>query len=146
MASQSKTLTPPLAVGRLAYGTFWRIEPGGVSEYDASQVLWKALQDTGKVKEDDDLSDHIDVLVEDYGAHVTYVDKTYTIFFGHIIDDISTSENKFDEMALLRIMDLKTGNLRDDVKKSVKELIEKIPYSLRESFSSPQFFIAWGQA
>lgn len=138
------TTTKPPVCGRLCYGTYWKIDPSGITQWDASQLLWKALQDTGKVQEDDELGDHIDVLCEVYNAEVVYMDNTYTIFFGHIIEDVSTGENKFNEMALLSIMDLKQGTLREDVKKNVKNLIETIPYNLRDQFSRPGFFIAWG--
>lgn len=134
----------PKTVGRLAYGTYWRIPNTGVDQYDAAQLLWKALQDTGKVQEDDELADHIGVLCEQHGAQVVFMDGEYTVFWGTVVDDISTAENKFNEMALLSVMDLKQGVLRDDVKKSVKSQIEDIPYNLREKFSRPSFFIAWG--
>lgn len=145
MAPNSSNPEPVPVVGRLCYGTYWKIDPAGIKQWDATQLLYSALKGTGKVQEDDELADHIDVLCEDYNADVTIMDNVFTVFFGAVICDISTAENKFNEMALLSVMDLKQGVLRDDIKKNVKDMIEKIPYGLREQFSRPSFFIAWGR-
>lgn len=136
--------SPEPIIGRLCYGTYWKIDPAGIKQWDAEQLLYQALQSTGKVQEDDDLSDYIDVLCEDYKAMVMIDGKSYTIFFAHVITDISTAENKFNEMSILHVMDLDKGTLRNDVKESVKGIIDTIPYKLREHFSRPQFFVAWG--
>lgn len=138
--------TPEPVTGRLFYGVFWRIPPVGAAQWDATQLLYKALADTEGVEEDADLADYIDLMVERHGAQVTYVDNTYTLFFGHTLTDLSTDENKFEEMALLHVMNLDKGVLRDDVKADVKTMIEGIPYLLREKLSRPGFYIAWGRA
>lgn len=140
------TPTSEPVVGRLFYGVFWRIplEPVKVPD-EAQELLYKALQDLEGVEAEHDLADYIDVMAEHYDAQVTYMQQTYTLYIGHTITDISTSENKFEEMALLQVMDLDRGVLREDVKADVKAMIEAIPYSLREKFSRPGFYIAWGR-
>ncbi len=141
--SYNACMTEP-TLGRVFYGSYWRIASGGVAQWDAAQLLYKALQDTGKVQEDDELADHIDVLVTEYNAQVTYVNKEYTVYFGHNVLDLSSATNDFSEMALLSVMDLSNGVLREDVKEDVKRIIEQIPMGLREKLSRPGFHVAWG--
>jgi hypothetical protein len=113
-----------MLVGRLVYGTYWRV----TDPDEGAKALLMALEREDEGAELDDL---VDVLCEEHNASVAYLDGTYTIYYGHIVTDLSTAENKFDEMALLRCMDLKRGVLEDSLRDDVKRLIETVPYSLR---------------
>lgn len=133
-----------VSYGDIFYGVFWRIESNAVEE--AEKILRDALQ----ADDDKDLNDMLDDLSETHGAHVViHTDgdvKVRTVYFGHTISSVSESENKFDEMALLRSLDLEKGVLREDIKDSVKKKLEEIPYNLREHLTGPGFNMAWGRA
>lgn len=130
-----------MKTGELFYGSVWRVGPDELE--DAENELRNALEaDDGT-----DINDLADILSEKHDAHVEIqADGTRTFWFGHPIEVMNDGDTDFNEMALLRVMDLKQGTLREDIKKDVKAAIENVPYALREKFSSPGFKVAWGDA
>jgi hypothetical protein len=133
------------AVGRLFYGSYWRIPLTGPENWDATVLLYNALakETDEELDADSSLADLVDQFTN-LGAQVSLCDNIFTVYFGVVVTDLSTEENTFDEMALLRLMDLDKGTLEEDVKEHVKNLLQAIPYDLREKFSRPGFHIAWG--
>jgi hypothetical protein len=62
---------------------------------------------------------------------------------------ITDSSQDFDEMGLLRLMGTTergglTGSLDDSNRDKVRKMIQEVPMDLRNKFSAPGFFIAWG--
>src|SRR4051812_19065112 len=113
--------------GKIFYGSYWRI-PDDESE-GAEEVLRKAVETEDQETE---LEDLIDTLCEGFSnAHAVHHDNgDWTIVFGRQITTVSEADNDFDEMALLRVMDLQRGVLSDDVRKAMHRTIEEVPYNL----------------
>lgn len=124
----------------LFYGTFWRIDK---DDYDDAESF---LRDALEGDDEADFHDLADTLTEKYSGKVTYHDDHRTIWFGITITSLNESENKFDEMALLRVMDLDKGVLRQDEKDRMRKIMDEIPYKLREKLSNPKFGVAWSTA
>lgn len=124
-------------IGNLFYGSYWRIEADKQAE--ATAVLSDILDADGT-----DFSDLVDDLSETHDAMVAYHDDgTRTIYWGWPVGNVNEGDNDFDEMALMRVMDLSKGVLRPNVKESVRNTLEQVPYKLREYLSSPGFYVAW---
>src|SRR3954467_15367590 len=68
-----------LAVGRLVYGTYWKI----TDTEEAVPALLSALE-----RDDGELEDLIDVLCEEQNASAVYMDGTYTLYYGHVVTDV----------------------------------------------------------
>jgi hypothetical protein len=117
------------------FGSLWRIDEDHRAE--AEQILRDALTT------DEDFDDMLDTLAEKYNAKVSYDGEERTIVFGRQITTISHSDNSFDEMSLLRVMDLDKGVLLEEVRNEVKQQLEEVPYNLREHLSSPGFCTVW---
>ena len=126
------------AIGNLFYGSYWRIEA------DAREAAKATLSTALEADDGADFHDMLDDLCEKHDAHLAMHDEgTVTVYFGQPLTSVSEADNDFDEMALLRVMDLDKGVLRDDVKEKIKHVLEDVPYALRESLSSPGFYMAW---
>lgn len=123
----------------LFYGSYWRIGDTQDAREAATATLSTALEaDDGA-----EFYDMLDDMAEKFNAHIAFQGETVTVYFGHRLFHMSSDENDFDEMSLLRVMDLKTGVLEQSVKDSVKKTLEEVPYSLRGNLSSPGFYTAW---
>lgn len=126
------------SIGEIFFGCYWRIEKDQREEAEA--VLKNALE----ADDEADFNDMVDVLSEKYKAHVSFHDDgARTIVFGRQLTTVTEAENKFDEMALLRVMDLGKGVLQENVRNEVRTQLDEVPYSLREHLSSPGFCVAW---
>lgn len=123
--------------GEIFYGAFWRIEE------DGREAAEGVIRDTLEADDDTDLYDMLDDLASKHNAHVSFCKGTVTVYFGVPIATVTEAENKFDEMSLLRVMDLKNGSLRKDIKDQMTKVLDSIPYKLRDSLTPPVFGIAW---
>lgn len=119
------------------YGCFWRIEPD--KQEDAVNVLRNALE----ADDDADFYDMLDDLSSKHNAHVSFAQGVATVYFGVPIASLTEAENEFDEMALLRVMDLKNGSLQKSVREHMTKVMDSVPFTLRDHLSAPKFGVAW---
>lgn len=127
-----------MVTGEIFYGCYWRIEPDDKDQ--AAGTIRNAI----KADDDTDLYDMLDDLTATTGAHVAFGnDDVISVYYGVDISYVNESENKFDEMGLLRVMDLKNGSLRKDVRESMTQIMDKIPVELRDVLTPPVFGIVW---
>lgn len=125
-------------IANLFYGSYWRIED------DAKEAATSTLSNALEADDGMEFNDLLDDLCEKHDARLAmHDDGTVTVYFGQPVTTISEADNDFDEMALLRVMDLDKGVLEEGVKTSVKATLEDVPYYLREKLSSPGFYVAW---
>lgn len=126
-------------IGEIYYGSYWRIAKD--EREKAVEVIRGAINGGADL----DMFDLLDELDRQYkGAHVAlHGNGELTLIFGRRITTVTEADNDFHEMDLIRIMNLQQGNLRDDIRKDVREIIENVPVGLREELSSPKFCIAW---
>lgn len=130
-----------MKIAQVIYGVYWRIEKD--DEDSAAQALTDALQ----ADDDTDLYDLTDIFVTKYrDSHAVFSDDHKTLYLGLNISATNEGDNDFDEMALLRIMDLDKAVLRDSVRQSMRSLIETVPVDLRDKFSAPGFYVVWSEA
>lgn len=126
------------SIANLFYGSYWRIEK------DARDEATTLLSDALEADDGAEFHDLLDDLSEKHEAHLAmHQDGTVTVYFGHRLTTVMESSNDFEEMALLRVMDLDKGVLQDDVKEKVKGVLQGIPYAMRDKLSSPSFYVAW---
>jgi hypothetical protein len=123
--------------GEIFYGAFWRIEKDGREEATAT------IRDAIEANDGTDLYDMLDDLASKHNAHVSFSKDTITVYFGVPISTVTEAENKFDEMGILRVMDLQNGSLRKDVREEMTKVLDAIPYKLRDALTPPVFGIAW---
>jgi len=130
-----------LTIAEVFYGVYWRIEQD--KEEDAEQALTDALQaDDGT-----DLNDLMDQFVSKFkDTHLAFSEDHKTIYMGLPLTATNSGENEFDEMSILKVMDLDRGVLKDDVRKQMRDLIETVPVDLRGKFSAPGFYTVWSEA
>lgn len=124
--------------GEIFYGCFWRIENA-----DQDEDAITAIRNTLEADDGAELYDMLDELESKHKAHVSFNGSTVTIYFGVPLTSVSESGNDFDEMAILRVMDLEHGSLRKDVRQRMTKVMDDIPYTLRTHLSPPKFGIAW---
>jgi hypothetical protein len=124
--------------GEIFYGCFWRIENAAQDE-QAIAALRNALE----ADDDTDLYDMLDDLSSKHNAHVLFNGDTVTIYFGVPLTSVTEADNDFDEMALLRVMDLDNGSLKKNVREKMTKVMDAIPYSLRDRLTPPKFSIGW---
>lgn len=121
------------------YGCVWRIEKDDESQEQATSLLRSTLEADDNVE----LYDMLDDLESKHGAHVSFAQGVVTVYFGVPLSSISEAENEFDEMALLRVMDLDNGSLKKEVREHMTKVMDSIPFALRDSLSAPRFGVAW---
>jgi len=130
-----------MKIAQVFYGVYWRIEKD--AEEDAAKALIDALQ----ADDDTDLYDLCDKFESKFrDSHVVFSNDHKTLYLGLNISATNEGENDFDEMALLRIMDLDRAVLRDSVRQQMRQLIETVPVDLRSKFTAPGFYVAWSEA
>lgn len=129
-----------MASGEIFYGCYWRIKPDAHEQ--AATIFREALE----ASDDAELYDMLDDLESKHKAHVHFDGDTITVYFGVPITPVNQTDNEFDEMAILRVMDLEHGSLRKDVRDKMTKVMDDIPYQLRGSLTRPKFGVAWSSA
>jgi hypothetical protein len=128
-------------IAEVFYGVLWRIEK------DDEEAATQALSDALQADDDTDLNDLMDMFESKFDdTHVVYHDSHKTIYIGLPLSSTNETENEFNEMALIRIMDLDKGVLKDGIRKQVRDLLENVPVDLRDKFTAPGFYTVWQSA
>lgn len=127
-----------ITTANIFYGVYWRVK---AEAEDATEVLRKALEADDGVE----FWDLLDDLESKHKAKVAIAGDTVTIWFGRGVTKISDDDNEFSEMSLLQVLDLEKGTLREELRTEIVNLIQGLPYAMRDHLSSPGFHTAWNR-
>lgn len=126
-----------LKSGEIFYGCHWTIASDEARDA-AVPVLREAVGDDNA-----DLYDALDALESKHDAHISFNGEDVTLYFGVPVTNVTEGDNEFDEMSILRVMDLEHGSLRKDVREKMTKIMDSVPFVLRDHVSAPKFRIAW---
>jgi hypothetical protein len=117
--------------GELFFGCKWHIPNDKLSEFGDPEELCDKMLDIPNM--------HL----------TTHSSEGWTFWFGLPVTTLMDHEAKFNEMAIMQMMEKdKQGNLRGaldpKLREEVKLMMEALDMEDRDRFSTPGFWIAWG--